>query len=391
MFTRHLRVIAKKAWLLPGLLLLSGCPAPPKQPVGYTPLTTPTYVIQDDHQPESIQPAPEIEPTLVTVPEQPIPQTAIDPAAANPLPQVHVEPGLQLPFGVLPVPLWWQLCGFSEVRVTRQSAPQSVELHTTAGTLSLTLGRRFATWNGINIALGFAPVLHQGQLSLHSLDVNKNVYPLTRGSSWQCRNRVLVLDPGHGGPNPGARVTGKNLWEKDLALDWALRIEKLLQDSGWRVVLTRRDDSDLALIDRVAIADAHDADLFISLHFNSSADQSAGSESGLETYCLTPSGMPSNIIRAGFQDDPKQNYPNNQFDTENLLLAVRMHDSLVKNTARPDRGVRRARFMTVLREQKRPAVLLEGGFLSNPAEASLILQPAYRQQLAEAVRDALPN
>src|SRR5690606_6420878 len=130
-------------------------------------------------------------------------------------------------------------------------------------------------------------------------------------------------------------------------------------------------DRDLSLKERVAIADAHQADLFISLHFNSLEGSSAGTESGLETYCLTPAGMPSNIIRNGIEDDPAKTYPNNAFDTQNLLLAVRLHQSLVQGTARPNRGVRRARFMTVLREQRRPAVLLEGGFISNPAEASL--------------------
>lgn len=386
MFSRVPRVIAKNFWLVGGLLLLTGCPTPPKQPVGYTPLpSTRAMTYQDDSHGDR-----EVTHTMVEVNEQPMAQAAMD-ARTQVLPLVQSEPGLQLPFGLLPVPVWWQLCGFSEVRVARQAPMTSVELHTGAGTLALTLGKRYAIWNGINIALGFPPVMREGQLALHSLDVHKNIYPLTHGSAWQCRTRVLVIDPGHGGPNPGAQVSGRNLWEKDLALDWALRLEKLLENSAWRVVLTRRDDRDLSLMERVGIADAHEADLFISLHFNSSPERRAGGEAGVETYCLTPSGMPSNIVRDGFTDDPRMSYPNNSFDTENLLLAVRMHDSLVKNTARPDRGVRRARFMTVLREQRRPAVLLEGGFLSNPEEAQLIMQSAFRQQLAEAVRDALPN
>ena len=385
MLTRVFRVIAKNAWLLGVVLVLSGCPTPPKQPVGYKALPSSSASYQDDSHGDSEAPV------LVQIPQEPLVQAAQDPLPTTPAVLQPAETPLQLPFGLLPVPLWWQLCGFSEFRVARQAAPQSVELHTASGTLSLTLGQRYATWNGVRIALGFPPVLHQGQLALHSLDVHKNIYPLTHGSSWQARTRVLVIDPGHGGPNPGAQVAGRKLWEKDLTLDWALRLEKLLENSSWRVVLTRRDDRDLTLLERVAIADAHRADLFISLHFNSSPESRAGSEAGIETYCLTPAGMPSNIARAGFTDDPRQTYANNAFDTENLLFAVRLHDSLVKNTARPDRGVRRARFMTVLREQQRPAVLLEGGFLSNPEEANLILQPEFRQQLAEAVRDALPN
>jgi N-acetylmuramoyl-L-alanine amidase len=100
--------------------------------------------------------------------------------------------------------------------------------------------------------------------------------------------------------------------------------------------------------------------------------------------------MPSSL-RRGYEDDDRKTYPNNRFDSENVVLAARLHASLVKATGRRDRGVRRARFMTVLREQQRPAVLVEGGFLSNPAEAGVILEPAYREQLARAVCDALPD
>jgi N-acetylmuramoyl-L-alanine amidase len=84
-------------------------------------------------------------------------------------------------------------------------------------------------------------------------------------------------------------------------------------------------------------------------------------------------------------------YPNNKYDAENILLAMRVHSSLVKTTGRRDRGVKRARFMTVLREQKRPAILIEGGFLSNPAEAHLIVQANYRERMAQAVCNSLPE
>jgi len=90
-----------------------------------------------------------------------------------------------------------------------------------------------------------------------------------------------------------------------------------------------------------------------------------------------------------YEDDTALVFPNNTFDRQNFQYAFRLHSALVETTGGVDRGVRRARFMGVLRTQNRPAVLLEGGYLSNPREAQLIGQPEYRQKLAEAVAKAL--
>jgi N-acetylmuramoyl-L-alanine amidase len=152
------------------------------------------------------------------------------------------------------------------------------------------------------------------------------------------------------------------------------------------VALTRTNDAGLDLPGRVDIADRAEAALFVSLHFNGAFPNTE--VHGLETYCLTPKGLPSTVTR-DFADDASQEWPNNAFDAHNLRLAMRIHRSLIQKTGAVDRGVRRARFMGVLRGQKRPAVLIEGGFLSNPAEAAQISTPAYRQKLAEAVAAAL--
>lgn len=312
-----------------------------------------------------------------------------EPAAAEitKLPASSGDSELVLPEGMAPLPSWMEACGFNLARVTSSGHPQALELLNPAGVLAITVGERFVQWNGLNIALGFTPVLEDGYIALHALDVEKTVFPLAaRRLVMNGGQRVLVVDPGHGGGNTGAKVHGREIWEKDLTLDWALRIERLLADSDWEVVLTRRNDRELSLPERVAIADAHRGDLFISLHFNSSG---SGAQ-GLETFCLTPAGLPSNLTR-GYEDDTEKAFPNNEYDLENLLLAARMQSSLVNATARRDRGVKRARFMGVLRDQRRPAVLIEGGFLSNPEEAALILQPEFREQLAIAVCEGLPE
>ena len=195
-----------------------------------------------------------------------------------------------------------------------------------------------------------------------------------------------MLDPGHGGKNAGTESVLLNANEKEFTLDWARRLGRLLATNGWQVFLTRTNDSDVALSNRVALAEEHHADLFISLHFNSA--EGAPEQVGLETYCLTPVGMPSTIKR-GYGDDPLLEFANNAFDEQNFQFALKVHRALIKETGVADRGVRRARFLGVLRGQNRPAILIEGGYLSNPREARRIADAAFRQKLAEAVADAL--
>lgn len=360
-------------FLIFAVLLLVGCPTPPKAPPRVTPLipSSPT-------------------PQKAPVADQSIPVPS-DPSVQFPRDLADsILPGepLQLPGGFVPLNTWSALCGFYSSRAIPGATPYTVELESDHGILTLVSGQRFAKWNGISVGLGYVPGIRQGQMIVNSVDVSKNFYPLSLGTFTLSKmSRILVIDPGHGGSDPGSLSSGKT-HEKHLTLDWALRIEKLLAGSPWKVILTRRDDRDVSLTERVALADASNADVFISLHFNSLENGAA--ESGIETYCLAPAGVPSNINR-NFEEDLNRAYPNNRFDTENLLLAARVHQSLIKATGHRDRGVRRARFMTVLREQKRPAALIEGGFLSNAAESARIFDPAYRQQMAEAICSALPN
>lgn len=244
-----------------------------------------------------------------------------------------------------------------------------------------------ATWNGIELRLGFEPQSIDDQPFVHALDLRKNIEPLIHGVALPAKaDRVIIIDPGHGGQNAGAESVMDGSYEKEYTLDWARRLEPLLARRGCRVFLTRTNDLDVSLADRVEFAEQHQADLFVSLHFNSAAPNRE--QAGLETFCLTPAGMPSTLVRE-FTDDPSLVYPNNAFDADNLGWAFRLHRTLLREAGLTDRGVRRARFMVVLRGQRRPAVLIEGGYLSNPREARRIADPAYRQRLAEAVAEAL--
>lgn len=267
------------------------------------------------------------------------------------------------------------------------STSTNVELRGPGGLFVFDAFRRFGRINGTLVGIAFAPQFTAAGSQMHSIDLTKVVEPLLLTNLVTRKTGgVLVIDPGHGGENAGARARNPNLLEKELTLDWARRIQRLLEGSAWKVILTREGDADISLLDRVALADRAQADLFISLHFNSMPNGAA--ENGIETYCLTPQYMGSHLLR-NYEDDANKAYANNRYDAENLLLAFDLHRAMLGRTKAKDRGVRRARFMTVLREQNRPAALLEGGYLSNPEEARLIGTPEYRQKLAEAVAEAL--
>jgi N-acetylmuramoyl-L-alanine amidase len=285
---------------------------------------------------------------------------------------------------------WTKEAGWGKPERVRNVPNLTFRAASSHGQLEITVGRRTAIWNGLNLDLGFAPRATNGEPLVHSLDLEKTLQPLTLQPALLERpGRIIVIDPGHGGFNFGAKSAANGRFEKEFALDWAFRLERLLTDRGWTVRLTRTNDVDLPLPDRVAFADSVNADLFISLHFNSTEESDGAADAGgIETYCLTPVGIPSSLTRR-YDDEMHTVLPNNAFDAENYCYAARLHAALVQATKRKDRGVRRARFMGVLRTQNRPAVLVEGGYLTNPAEARLIGAPSYRQKLAEAVARAL--
>jgi N-acetylmuramoyl-L-alanine amidase len=351
-------------------VLLAGCAGnsirqlPPSEPVG-------TTVV---HQ----YPAPSPQASTPARPIQPIPS----PIAPN---KPLVTPA--------PVTMWMSLNAWASEHDlgTPKRIPDlpvaEYAIHSKNGTMVMEIGSREATWNGVIINLGFAPQFIDGEVSLHELDLEKSLEPLLCEPPLAFpTNRVIVIDPGHGGSNSGTHSVLDGRFEKEFTLDLALRLKPLLETEGWKVFLTRTEDTDVSLSNRVSFAQEHQADLFISLHFNSGAPDTT--QAGLETYCMTPTGEPSTITR-NFADPWDENLPNNAFDPENLQLAVRIHGALLRGTAMEDRGVRRARFIGVLRGQSRPAILIEAGYLSNPDEATRIENKAYRQKLAEVLAQAL--
>lgn len=193
----------------------------------------------------------------------------------------------------------------------------------------------------------------------------------------------ILLDPGHGGRDPGFVNKALGLEERHLALDTARRVATRLRAAGFEVAMTRDRDVFIELADRGAMAAKLKADLFVSLHYNAAAATSAA---GAETFCLTPAGQfsthdPSNRGKTGPE-------PGNRFDALNIRAAYAVQRSLVNGLRCVDRGVKRARF-SVLTDLPCPGVLVEAGFLSNRAEAIRLAQEAHRERVAQAIAEGI--
>jgi N-acetylmuramoyl-L-alanine amidase len=323
-----------------------------------------------------------------------VPQTNFTPAKINyPPANLTSSATSTVPPYVAPAYTWTSLSNWAmeqkinPPRLLTRSPLVTYAVSSARGMMVLAIGSREVLWNGVTVHLGFAPEIIDGEVFVYGLDLQKSFAPfLCQAPMAFGPGRVIVIDPGHGGMNAGTLSVMDRRPEKEFTLDWAKRLQPLLEREGWQVMLTRTNDVDVALSNRVTFAESRHADLFLSLHFNSLApDQKPV---GLATFCLTPVGIPSTLTR-GYPDVLTQSFPNNSFDTHNVQLAELLQRSLLRATGLEDRGVNRARFIGVLRGQRRPSVLIEAGFLSNPHEASRIESPDFRQKLAEAVAAAL--
>jgi N-acetylmuramoyl-L-alanine amidase len=261
-------------------------------------------------------------------------------------------------------------------------------LKTREGELILQSGTPQAYWNGVTFDFGFAPKLVQGELLVRDLDLENTIKPLLAGpgSPVGAKPKTIVIDPGHGGRDTGCVSVRNHNLEKGLTLDWAERLATLLRRCGYRVVLTRTNDMALSAAQRAQVAEDCHADLFVSLHFDYS--EANADLSGVQAWSLAPVGVPTSR-RQPPAENPWEALPNNRYDAESLRYAFRCQQALVASLGALDNGVHRVRYRGILADQERPAVLILGGYLSNPQEAEWIGNPAYRQRLAEALARGL--
>ena len=172
------------------------------------------------------------------------------------------------------------------------------------------------------------------------------------------KNAIIVIDPGHGGDDPGAVVNFSDKHEADHTLTTALLVKKELEAMGAKVFLTRTNDSSVSLSERADISNKNNADAFISIHFDSAEDSSL---SGTTTYYFSEK-------------------------SENLSQTVNKY--LARNLPLKNQGSRFQNFM-VLRDNARPSILLELGYLNNQGDNKVISSEEYQQNIAKSIANAL--
>jgi N-acetylmuramoyl-L-alanine amidase len=277
----------------------------------------------------------------------------------------------------LPLADWARVNGFSTITSKRGD---ELTLSGLGTRLVFDVDSRTVEIDGTSVALCFPVANVKGTMVASQFDLDTTVRPLVfpRNMAGK-RITTICLDPGHGGRDTGNRVGWH--YEKIYTLALASELRDQLVKAGFRVILTRDRDTYVDLPARPALANRRGADLFVSLHFNAT-EVGRDEVAGPETYCITPVGASSTNARGEGADYGPT--PANRFGSKSLMLAYQVERSLVRNLGTKDRSVRRARF-AVLRDAQMPAILVEGGYMTNPVEGRKIYAADYRKQMAAAI------
>ncbi|WP_096203088.1 N-acetylmuramoyl-L-alanine amidase [Bacillus sp. FJAT-45350] len=244
-------------------------------------------------------------------------------------------------------------------RATVVNAPNGLNVRPTPSTNNTPLGR---ISNGTVVEYttttnGWVEINYGGQIGYVSLQflslVGSGESEVQKGS---LEGVTIVIDPGHGGRDPGATAYGVS--EKNVVLAVGLKLEKKLKDAGVNVIMTRKTDTFLELSERVAIARQHNADSFISIHANAAGSEAAH---GTETY-----------------------WNRTASDKESKELAEKIQKHLIATLKTRDRGVKEGNFH-VIRETRMPSVLVELGFITNRSEAQRMSTNTFHEEAAEAI------
>lgn len=210
--------------------------------------------------------------------------------------------------------------------------------------------------------------------------------------------RRIIIDPGHGGRAPGA-VGPSGLKEKDVVFAISKCLSRLLNQSGeYEAILTREDDRDVGLEERIRFANAQRGDLFISIHVNASKSRHS---QGIETYYLSLAKDNASRRVAAFENQSATGEFNNLDHEltrilktskikESAQLAQTVHQYLVARTQLYDGGVRHAGFVVLIGAEM-PAILVEAGYLSNPVEEQMMYQTEYHRRVAQAIFEGIQS
>lgn len=177
---------------------------------------------------------------------------------------------------------------------------------------------------------------------------------------------TIVLDPGHGGTDRGARTKTPFCEEKRVCLQTTRLVKKYLDQLGYHVVMTRNTDAFVSLSRRVEIASQAGSAIFVSIHYNASRNPTA---QGIEIFFFDSKEHRSRAVSS-------------------KKLADAILPRLVRRTQSPSRGVKKGNFY-VIRETPMPAILIEGGFISNPRERGLLKTRDYQEKIARGIADGI--
>jgi len=328
---------------------------------------------------------------------------ALAPAAESPARSAPSRPGLAAPAPAAPAPpslsaaVTRKIGGRDYVSAGEVASRLGLKLSWVTRGRSLTLtgpkvraeienDTRDVTINGLRVFLGDPVVDAGGQLYVSRVDFERCLTPLLRpghGVAAHPPLKTIVLDPGHGG-----RDHGTSALEKSYTLDVARRTKKLLERSGYKVVLTRDADVYLDLQERSAVANANRASLFVSIHFNAIANDRK--TSGVEVFTFAPQFQRStNAWSPGKGNDTEKDpAPVNRHDHWSVVLAQSIQRRFVVDLQAFDRG-RKIAHWGVLRGLNCPGILVECGFLTSAEESRKIATPQYRERLAVALANGI--
>ena len=264
---------------------------------------------------------------------------------------------------------------------------EKMRFETVKNPLEFVSGSREAMINGARSWLCFPLIEQEGKYLVSRTDVAKTIEPLVRPQRVSNVGNVqtVVLDPGHGAYDKGQVSRYGN--EKDFALDVARKLRPLLQAKGLRVIMTREGDYFVPLEVRAKIANAARNSIFVSIHFNATSDNP--NATGFEIFSFTPRGAPSTSDTA-LTSTSYSMQPGSTIDAQSMALSACIYHSVLGHIPEYDRGIKRARF-AVLRLTKVPAVLIEGGFLTERGECKLIANKDWRGKLAGAIGMGIEN
>lgn len=239
--------------------------------------------------------------------------------------------------------------------------------------LVFTDSRRACVINGVQMHLAYAPAVWEGKTTLSLADFRLMLEPILRSKKLPRQAvRTVVIDPGHGGKDPGTSKV-----EKTLTLQLAKRLAALLRADGFQVQFTRTTDRTTSYASRTKKAREKGADLFVSIHCNY---VDSASVSGVETFILTPKNTPSTYGTTARTSSST----GNGYDAQNVKLAYEVQKYVLHTTSATDRGVKRANF-AVLRSLSCPGLLIETGFLSNAKEGRLLRTAAYQDKVVRGI------